>query len=106
MEENSDIDSLFYQVMTSSDEGKADFGLVGGHLENVVKAINAKRALEEDNLGDIIENSNKVEKRTLSWSETAKAAGVLTLITAATEEQPSYEISEAKKRLKKKTPKE
>ena len=86
--------------MTNSDDGLANSGLVGGHLESVVKAITAKRAHEEENLGD------KVEKQTLSWSETAKAAGVVTMISAATEEQPSFEISEAKKKLKKKTPKE
>ena len=86
--------------MTNSDDGLANSGLVGGHLESVVKAITAKRAHEEENLGD------KVEKQTLSWSETAKAAGVVTMITAATEEQPSFKISEAKKKLKKKTPKE
>ena len=73
--------------------------------DTVVKDSSEKRPLEKQmQRKDFERNSDKAETRTLSWSETARAAGVLTM-TAATDEQSSCEILEPKT-AKKKTPKQ
>ena len=83
------------KVTLVSGNGKRDTGV---HLETVIQALSANRGLDkEETAGEPIENSDKAEKRTLSWNETAKDAGVLTMITSENYEHSTPENPEKKK---------
>ena len=89
---NSDSDSLFEQVSGNRKR------YAGVHLETVIQALSTNRGLDkEETAGEPIENSDKAEKRTLSWNETAKDAGVLTMITSENYEHSTPENPEKKK---------
>ena len=96
---NSQSVSAVKEGSTKRALGEEKEGTVTEKSGSGAKANSNKRALGEEKEGTDIE---KAEKRTLSWSETLRAAGVVAMTT---DDQPRCEISDEPKK-KKKTPKE